>query len=362
MQDINKYAIIMAGGIGSRFWPISKTNRPKQFLDILGTGETLIQQTYKRFLKICPAENIYIVTNESYRTLVNEQLPDIANSQILGEPLAKNTAPCIAYSCHKIHKINPNAVVTVAPSDHLILNEAEFCKQINMALETAEANDYLITLGIKPTRPDTGYGYIQYHEQMNEGGHYKVKTFTEKPNLELAKTFIQSGDFLWNAGIFVWSTKSILKAFTKYLPDINDIFTEGKLYYNTSQEHNFIERSYSQCSNISIDYGIMEKANNVQVFAADFGWSDLGTWGSLYTVLDKDYVGNAVVFPKNVIMYDSSNCIVNTNAEKLVVIKGLEDFIVVDSGDVLLICPKNEEQEIKQIVADIKMKKGERYV
>lgn len=352
----------MAGGIGSRFWPISKTNRPKQFLDILGTGETLIQQTYKRFLKICPQENIYVVTNEAYRGLVNEQIPALSNDQILGEPLAKNTAPCIAYSCHKIHKLNPNAIVVVAPSDHLILNESEFSNQINLALYIASKNDYLITLGIKPTRPDTGYGYIQYVDNKNEEGHYKVKTFTEKPNLELAKTFIQSGDFLWNAGIFVWSTKSIINAFQKYLPDLNEIFAEGKLYYNTSQEHNFIERSYSQCSSISIDYGIMEKASNVHVFAVDFGWSDLGTWGSLYTVLEKDYVGNAVVFPKNVIMYDSSNCIVNTSTEKLVVVKGLDDFIVIDSGDVLLICPKNQEQEIKQIVADIKMKKGEKYI
>jgi mannose-1-phosphate guanylyltransferase len=362
MQDKNKYAIIMAGGIGSRFWPISKTNRPKQFLDILGTGETLIQQTYKRFLKICPAENIYVVTNESYRSLVNEQLPDLSNNQILGEPIAKNTAPCIAYSCHKIHKSNPQATVVVAPSDHLILNESEFCNQINLALYIASKNDYLITLGIKPTRPDTGYGYIQYVDNKNEEGHYKVKTFTEKPNIELAKTFIQSGDFLWNAGIFVWSTKSILTAFEKFLPDIHDIFVDGKMYYNTSQEADFIERSYSQCSSISIDYGIMEKANNVHVFAVDFGWSDLGTWGSLYTVLEKDYVGNAVVFPKNVIMYDSSNCIVNTSTEKLVVVIGLDDFIVVDSGDVLLICPKIQEQEIKQIVADIKMKKGEKYI
>ncbi len=362
MQDNNKYAIIMAGGIGSRFWPSSKTNKPKQFLDILGTGESLIQQTYKRFLKICPPENIYVITNESYRRLVNEQIPALSNDQILGEPIGKNTAPCVAYSCHKIHKINPKATVVVAPSDHLILNESEFCNQINLALYIASKNDFLITLGIKPTRPDTGYGYIQYVDNHNEEGHYKVKTFTEKPNLELAKTFIQSGDFLWNAGIFVWSTKTIISAFEKFLPDINDIFAEGKMYYNTSKEADFIERAYSQCSSISIDYGIMEKANNVHVFAVDFGWSDLGTWGSLYTVLEKDYVGNAVVYPKNVIMYDSSNCIVNTSPEKLVIVKGLEDFIVVDSGDVLLICPKNQEQEIKQIVADIKMKKGDKYI
>lgn len=362
MLDKNKYAIIMAGGIGSRFWPISKTNRPKQFLDILGIGKTLIQQTYERFLKICPPENIYIVTNESYRALINEQIPSLSNDQILGEPIAKNTAPCIAYACHKISKLNPDAVVTVAPSDHLILKEEDFCTQIIEALETAATHDYLITLGIKPTRPDTGYGYIQFIENTLQNGHYKVKTFTEKPNLELAKTFIQSGDFLWNAGIFVWSIKSIISAFQKSLPDMNEIFASGKIYYNTSQEKNFIENAYTQCTNISIDYGIMEKANNVYVYAADFGWSDLGTWGSLYTVLEKDYVGNAVVFPQNVVMYDSSNCIVNTESEKLVVIKGLEDFIVVDSGDVLLVCPKNQEQEIKQIVADIRMKKGDKYI
>lgn len=352
----------MAGGIGSRFWPISKTNRPKQFLDILGIGKTLIQQTYERFLKICPPENIYIVTNEAYRTLINEQIPSLSNDQILGEPIAKNTAPCIAYACHKISKSNPDAVVTVAPSDHLILKEEDFCTQIIEALETAATHDYLITLGIKPTRPDTGYGYIQFIENTLQNGHYKVKTFTEKPNLELAKTFIQSGDFLWNAGIFVWSVKSIISAFEKSLPDMNEIFVSGKIYYNTSQEKSFIQNAYTQCSNISIDYGIMEKANNVYVYAADFGWSDLGTWGSLYTVLEKDYVGNAVVFPENVVMYDSSNCIVNTEPEKLVVIKGLEDFIVVDSGDVLLVCPKNQEQEIKQIVADIRMKKGDKYI
>jgi mannose-1-phosphate guanylyltransferase len=361
MQDKNKYAIIMAGGIGSRFWPISKSNYPKQFLDIMGVGKTLIQQTYERFLKICPAENIYIVTNENYRGLIHQQIPHISNQQILGEPLAKNTAPCIAYACHKIHKQNPDALVAVAPSDHLILNEVEFCSQINAALKVAENNDYLITLGIKPTRPDTGYGYIQYIENSLQDGHFLVKTFTEKPNLELATTFLQSGDFLWNAGIFVWSTKSIIAAFAKHLSEMNELFSEGIAVYNTPAETNFIASAYSQVNNISIDYGILEKADNVHVFAADVGWSDIGTWGSLHTVLEKDYVGNAVVFPENVVMYDSSNCIVNTKPDKLVVIKGLDDFIVVDSGDVLLICPKNQEQEIKQMVADIRMKKGEKY-
>ncbi len=362
MKNENKFAVIMAGGIGSRFWPISKTTYPKQFIDILGTGKTLIQQTFERFLKICPQENIFIVTNEAYRSLVNEQLPGLSNHQILGEPTAKNTAPCIAYACHKINQINPNALIAVAPSDHIILNETEFVNQIEIALETAEANDFLITLGIKPTRPDTGYGYIQFVEKTLKDGHFKVKTFTEKPNLELAKTFLQSGDFLWNAGIFVWSSKSILKSFASHLPEMNELFKEGKKHYNNSTEIEFINQVYPQCASISIDYGIMEKASNVHVFAADFGWSDLGTWGSLYTILEKDYVGNAVIYPKNVMMYDSSNCIINSKPSKLIVVEGLHDFIVVDSEDVLLICPKNKEQQIKEIVADVKSKKGDRYI
>lgn len=352
----------MAGGIGSRFWPVSKTTHPKQFIDILGTGKTLIQHTYERFLKICPKENIFIVTNESYRKLVNEQLPDLGNEQILGEPIAKNTAPCIAYACHKINKIDPEATIAIAPSDHLILNEDEFCRQIELALDTVADHDYLITLGIKPTRPDTGYGYIQFNEDKNSSGLNKVKTFTEKPNHELAVTFLQSGDFLWNAGIFVWNVKSIIKSFDTYLPEMNEIFREGKKFYNTPQEESFIKTAYSQCTNISIDYGIMEKASNVYVYSADFDWSDLGTWGSLYTVLDKDYVGNAVVYADNVMMYDASNCIVNTSPEKLVVIQGLDNYIIVDSKDILLICNKNQEQQIKQFVADVKGKKGDRFI
>jgi mannose-1-phosphate guanylyltransferase len=362
MEATNKYAVIMAGGIGSRFWPISKTSHPKQFLDILGTGKTLIQQTFERFEKICPKENIYIVTNESYRALVKEQLPGISDDQILGEPAAKNTAPCIAYACHKINQKNPDALIAVAPSDHIILNEQEFVKQIETALVTAAENDFLITLGIKPTRPDTGYGYIQFVDNSKTNGHYKVKTFTEKPNLEIAKTFIQSGDFLWNAGIFVWSAKSIIKAFANYLPELNTTFLEGAPHYNTPKESDFINLIYPQCNSISIDYGIMEKADNVHVFAADFGWSDLGTWGSLYTIIDKDYVGNAVVYPNNVMMYDSANCMINTKPEKLIVVEGLHDFIVVDTDEVLMICPKNKEQQIKEMVADVKSKKGDKYI
>ena len=361
MSNKNKYAVIMAGGIGSRFWPISTTAHPKQFIDILGTGKTLIQQTYKRFRKICPPENIFVVTNEMYKGLVNEQLPDLSDEQILCEPIAKNTAPCIAYASHKINKINPDALIAVAPSDHLIQDEDEFVKLMNIALDTSSKDECLITLGIKPTRPDTGYGYIQFlGSEVN--GLCKVKTFTEKPNLELAKTFIQSGDFLWNAGIFVWSVKSIMSAFQAHMPEVNEIFKEGKMFYNTDKEHTFIKKAYSHCPSISIDYGIMEKAPNVYVYAADFGWSDLGTWGSLYTILDKDYVGNAVVHSENVMMYDSSNCVVRTPANKLVVIQGLDDYVVVESDAALLICQKSQEQMIKQFVADVKIKKGEKFI
>lgn len=357
------YAVIMAGGIGSRFWPLSRTGHPKQFIDILGTGKTLIQQTYQRLLKICPKENIFIVTNENYRNLVNKQIPDLSNEQILGEPVAKNTAPCIAYACHKIAKINPKANIIVAPSDHLILEENEFIHAIELSFKIAENNhDSLITLGIRPTRPDTGYGYIQYLEKKENNGFYQVKTFTEKPNAELAKTFIRSGDFLWNAGIFIWSVSSILQAFEIHLPEMNEIFKKGKAFYNTSKEEDFIKSAYSQCTNISIDYGIMEKAKNVWVMPANFGWSDLGTWGSLYTILDKDYVGNAIVGAENAMMYDSSNCMVNIPKNKLVIMQGLHDYIVVESDNILLICERSQEQQIKQFVADVKQTKGDKYI
>ncbi|HUH33489.1 MAG TPA: mannose-1-phosphate guanylyltransferase, partial [Daejeonella sp.] len=309
MKD--NYVLIMAGGIGSRFWPISRTSHTKQFIDILGTGKTLIQQTYDRFIKIVPKENIFIITNDIYTTLVKQQLPDVADSQIMAEPIMRNTAPCIAYGCHKINKINPNACVVVAPSDHLILDPEGFVKAINQSLEAASEKDCLITLGIKPSRPDTGYGYIQFNSPTINGDFHKVKTFTEKPNLDLAKTFVQSGEFLWNAGIFVWSVKNIIKAFSHYLPQINDVFQEGEAVYNTPAEQKFIQKAYSQCTNISIDYGIMEKADNVYVLPSEFGWSDLGTWASVYELADKDYVGNAVMPADRVIMYDSSNCMVN---------------------------------------------------
>ena len=356
------YVIIMAGGIGSRFWPISRTGYPKQFIDILGTGKTLIQSTYERFIKIVPKENIYIVTNESYTKLVKQQLPDLHEQQILGEPIMRNTAPCVAYACHKINMINPNASIVVAPSDHLILDSDEFIKDITKSLEAASRHDCLITLGIKPSRPDIGYGYIQFTSQALDKAFFKVKTFTEKPNLELAKTFVQSGEFLWNAGIFVWSASSIIKSFEKYLPEINELFKDGESAYNTPDEHSFIQTVYYQCTNISIDYGIMEKADNVYVLPTDFGWSDLGTWSSIYELAEKDYVGNAVIPPEKVIMYDSSNCMVNVPKNKLVILQGLHDYIVVESNNTLLICPIEEEQSVKQIVADVKSRFGAEYI
>lgn len=360
----NNYCIIMAGGIGTRFWPMSKTSRPKQFIDILGTGKSLLQQTFDRFLEICLRENIYIVTNEIYRDLVNEQIDDISAEQILCEPARRNTAPCIAYACYKIMSINSNANLVVAPSDHIILKEEAFTEVIKSALNASEKNDWLLTLGIKPSRPDTGYGYIQFNEDVSyedDKRIKKVKTFTEKPILEIAESFIKSGDFLWNSGIFIWSLKSILKAFETHLPIVNDIFKEGIGKYNTTDEKDFIKEAYTVCKNISIDYGIMEKAENVYVLSSDFGWSDLGTWGSLHDTCSKNEEGNAVV-GNNVMIYDSKNCIVNMPEDKLVVMQGLEDYIVVEADNILLICRKQDEQQIRQFVNDVKAEKGDRYV
>jgi len=351
----------MAGGIGSRFWPMSKTSHPKQFIDILGTGQTLIQQTYSRLKKICPEENIYIVTNEMYEDLILEQLAGITKEQIICEPSRKNTAPCIAYANYKIAEKNPNANIVVAPADHLILKEDEFVKVVNMALAFTENNDCLVTLGITPSRPDTGYGYIQFDTNASANGEIKkVKTFTEKPDLELAKQFVESGEFCWNSGMFIWSLKSINKAFETLLPTMDGIFKEGVGLYNTPAEKEFINKSYSVCKNISIDYGIMEKSNNVHVISADIGWSDLGTWGSIYTHLDHDDQQNAVV-GDNVMLYDSEKNIINVPKDKLVVLQGLDDFIVVDTNEVLMVCKKQDEQKIKQFVNDIKLSKDAKY-
>ncbi len=358
----NYYAIIMAGGVGSRFWPISRTSYPKQFIDILGTGKTLIQNTYDRFLNICPKENIYVVTNENYTELVKQQLPEMTDQQILTEPVMRNTAPCVAYGSFKIESLDPDAVIVVAPSDHLILDESAFVTAIEKSLTTAAENDCLITLGIKPSRPDTGYGYIQYTDEVINKDFHKVKTFTEKPTLDLARTFMQSGDFLWNAGIFVWSAKNIVNAFGSHLPDMHEIFAEARTIYNTDSEKTHIHKAYQRCTNISIDYGIMEKAENVYVLPSEFGWSDLGTWASIYQLAEKDYVGNAVIPAEKVIMYDSSNCMVNVPSDKLVVLSGLHDYIVVESNNTLLICPRDQEQQVKQVVADVKQKFGVKYI
>jgi len=360
----NYYCVIMAGGIGARFWPMSRSSHPKQFIDILGTGETLIQSTFKRLTKLCPPENILIVTNGIYKDLVMSQLPEVSEEQVLCEPMRRNTAPCIAYANYKIYKQNPDATIVVAPSDHIILKEEGFIDTLDSALKAASENDWLLTLGIKPSRPDTGYGYIQYREEIvypEDDGIRKVKTFTEKPDLKLAETFLESGDFLWNSGIFIWSLKSIMKSFGENLPEVDELFKKGIDAYNTPEEENFIQETYPVCKNISIDYGIMEKAANVYVRISDFGWSDLGTWGSLHDIRDKDEHGNAIN-GNNVMVYDTGDCIINMPADKLVVVNGLKDFIVVEEEGTLLICRKSDEQQIRQIVNDVKIGKGEKYV
>lgn len=354
----------MAGGVGTRFWPMSKTSRPKQFIDVLGTGKTLIQMTFDRFTNVCPPENILVVTNEIYKDLILEQLPQMKENQVLCEPSRRNTAPCIAYANYKIKEENPEAIVVVAPSDHIILKEDEFVRDIKVAMKAAANNNWLVTLGIKPSRPDTGYGYIQYIDDpvyKDDERLFKVKTFTEKPTLEIAKSFIDSGDFLWNSGIFIWSLNSIMSAFEQHLEDVDNLFKQGEGKYSTQEEKNFIESTYAVCKNISIDYGIMEKANNVYTLAVDFGWSDLGTWGSLYTIREKDQDQNAVV-GNNVLLYNTKNCIVNVPKEKLVVLQGLDDFIVVEDDNTLLVCRKEDEQQIRQFVNDVKVEKGEKYI
>lgn len=354
----------MAGGVGARFWPMSRSHTPKQFIDILGDGESLIQKTYRRFQEICPKENIYIITNKAYAQLVKEQLDGIQDEQVVLEPARRNTAPCIAYATYKIKEKNPNAVMVVAPSDHLILKEDIFKDVIINGLNFVKENDKLLTIGIRPSCPNTGYGYIQYNEERsygNDGSIYDVKIFTEKPELEVARQFVESGEFLWNAGIFMWSIKEIEKAFEKYLPEVNDLFKQGEGLYNTESEPTFIKATYLVCKNISIDYGVMEKADNVCVYAADFGWSDLGTWGSLYEISSKDEHNNVVVGSR-VKTYNTNGCIINAPCEKAIVIQGMEDYIIVDNDNVLLICKKENEQQIRQYVNDVELDYGEKYI
>lgn len=354
----NNYCVIMSGGVGSRFWPYSRKNLPKQFLDFFGTGRSLLQQTFERFNKVVPTENILIVTNELYANLVQEQLPQLHPSQILLEPSRRNTAPCIAWASFHIRALNPNANIVVAPSDHLILKEDEFLTAIKNGLEFAANNDKLLTLGIKPNRPETGYGYIQIAEKEDEN-LYKVKTFTEKPGLELAKVLVASGEFYWNSGLFIWNVNSIIKALEKHLPDMMSKLASDS--YGTPQETNFINEHFASCNNISIDYGVMEKANNVYVTLGDFGWSDLGTWGSLYDLSEKDSNGN-VTLKCNTMLYESKNNIVVLPNGKLAVVAGMEGYLIAESDNVLLICPKDEENAIRKYVNEVQIKYGNDFI
>lgn len=361
----NNYCMIMAGGVGSRFWPLSKNDKPKQFLDILGVGKTLLQQTFERFTPICPAENIMVITNENYKELVLEQLPDIKPENILLEPFRRNTAPCIAYANNKLLSINEDANIIVSPADHLIINEQKFNNTLEKALSFSRTNDALLTLGIKPSRIETGYGYIQINNKDNRAlkdlGIRKVKTFTEKPNYEMAKIFFESGEFFWNSGIFIWSLKSINKAFDNHLPDVNDKFKNQFEVFSTPEEQTVVNKVYAECRNISLDYGIMEKAENVHVLCADFGWSDLGTWGSMFENSTKDANQN-VIKANNTLCYETKNSIIDIPDGKIGVVQGLDGYIVVQTEDTLLICKKDEEQKIKQFVNDVKNKYDKSFI
>jgi mannose-1-phosphate guanylyltransferase len=358
------YCVIMAGGAGTRFWPMSRSSFPKQFIDILGVGRTLLQQTFDRFSKICPVENIYIVTSAEYQEITLEQLPQISETQVLLEPARRNTAPCIAYANFRIQKINPNAKIVVAPSDHLILKEDKFIETIQNCFNFVTEHNSLLTIGIEPSRPDTGYGYIQVNNDepaLFNNSIEKVKTFTEKPDLELAKFFVESGEFYWNSGIFIWSLNAIQDAFKIHLEDIYTSFNEKLLLFATPEENKAIAEIYPACRNISIDYGIMEKATNVYVLGSEFGWSDLGTWTSLFEHTPKSEDNNALT-GKNIMTYDTKDTLIKTSKDKLVVVQGLTNYIVVDTEDALLICNKNEEQQIKLFVNDIKTQKKNKFI
>lgn len=346
----NLFVILMAGGVGVRFWPYSRNSKPKQFLDVFGTGKTLMQSTFDRFLPLCPAENIYVVTHEEHEHLVKQQLPLLNDEQILAEPMRKNTAACIAYASYKIALKNPDAVVVVTPSDHLILKEEEFNDIIRKACDQAKSQDKLITVGIPPIRPETGYGYIQYH--TDKTFIKKVKTFTEKPELSLAKKFIESGDFVWNSGIFIWGVKAIVDAFHKYLPEMSEVFDDIKAKLSTGDEKEAIRTAYSQCKNISIDYGIMEKAQNVYVCLGTFTWSDLGSWASIHEISTKDDNNNAI--SANAQIYDTRNSIIKGSPDKLIVVQGLNGYLVGEFGNVVIVCEKDKEEQFRRFVNDLK--------
>ncbi len=355
------YVAIMAGGIGSRFWPLSRLKKPKQFLDILNNGESLLQSTFDRFAEFIPVENIFVITFEDYASEVAANLPQLPVGNILTEPSRKSTAPCVAYMAFKLKIKDPGATFIVAPADHLVLDGKEYYKVLHKALQFAEQKDALVTLGINPTYPNTGYGYIQHEEKEVEPGIYKVKTFTEKPNLEMAKTFLASGDFLWNSGVFIWRPDIILEALENYLPEMFEIFSSEKDHFETEQEGEALERIYPQCTNISIDYGVMEKARNVHIIPASFGWSDLGTWNSAYDNMEKDYLGNAVQ-GENVMVIDGTRNIIHVPHNKLVVLQGVDDLVIVDTDDVMLICKRDREQDIKDYMAEARRYKGDKFM
>lgn len=350
----------MAGGVGSRFWPGSREARPKQFLDMMGVGKSLLRLTFERFLPLCPASNIFIVTNAAYKDLVKAQIPEITDNQILCEPSRNNTGPCVAYTAFKLAALDPEASFVIAPSDHIVLKEQAFLEKIQLALRFAADNDALVTLGITPSRPDTGYGYIQMDEEAAPG-LFRVKRFAEKPDLATARAFVDSGEYVWNAGIFIWSVRSILSAFETLSPDIFNILQQGAGQYNTAGEQAFIDTHYPATPNISVDFAIMEKARNVYTVPAEFGWSDLGTWASLHVECPKDDKEN-VVQSDTVLSLDIDNCLVRTPKGKLVVLKDLHDYIVVDEGDVLLVYPKSKEQEIKQVTVMVRERFGDTYL
>ncbi len=351
----------MAGGVGTRFWPISTQKTPKQFLDILGTGQSLLQLTFQRVNKIIPAENILVVTNKEYKGLVAEHLPSMPEKNILLEPMRRNTAPCIAYAAYRIKKENENANMIITPSDHLITDESVYLDTLTKALDISAKNEFLITLGIKPTRPETGYGYIQFkNETLDADADLKaVKTFTEKPDLEHAKIFMESGEFLWNSGVFIWNVNTVLEGFKNHLPDIYETFDEGWGFYGADAEQMFIDKIYPSCDNVSIDYGLMEKAKNVYVLPVSFGWSDLGTWSSVHEELTTDEDNNAVI--GNALLYNSKNCLVVSKGEKLVVTDGLDGYVVAEGENAILIYPKSKEQEIKSVVGDVRVRIGEKH-
>ena len=348
---MNRYIAIMAGGIGSRFWPSSTTERPKQFLDILGVGKSLIRMTFERVLPLCPADHIMVLTNKKYKALVMEHLPELPEQNILCEPSMNNTAPCIAYMALKIAQKDPDASFAVLPSDHVILKEDVYRQKLEQAFTFAENHDALVTLGISPSRPDTGYGYVKYTSEQLFSGIHKVEAFKEKPDLVTAQQYLDSGQYLWNAGMFVWSVKSILTSFGQNAPDITAILSQNLAVYNTDQEQSYIDEVYPKTDNISIDYAILERADNVYTIPADIGWSDLGTWSSLHAYLAAG--SDTVAIGKNIRLIECKDTIVMSNNDKTIVIKGLEDYIVIDEENALLIYPKSQEQEIKQVVAHL---------